>query len=86
MNRRAHLPGGQPGGRMETLYRWRVQEKDRRGRVRWRILRSPMTEESARFWAANNNRVIERVDMPIALRGSAQASAATTGAAAKTAS
>jgi len=72
---------------METLYKWRVQEKDKRGRVRWRILRSPMTEESARFWAANNNRIVERVDMPIALRGTAQSAPATTaGFAAKTAS
>jgi hypothetical protein len=50
------------GGRMETLYKWRVQEKDKRGRVRWRLVRSPMTEETARFWAANNNRIIQRVD------------------------
>ena len=47
---------------METLYRWRVQEKDSRGRVRWRLVRSPMTEDTARFWAANNNRIIERID------------------------
>ncbi len=49
---------------METLYKWRVQEKDKRGRMRWRIVRTPMTEDTARFWAANNNRVIERVDVP----------------------
>lgn len=49
---------------METLYKWRVQEKDKLGRMRWRLVRSPMTEETARFWAANNNRVIQRVDMP----------------------
>lgn len=47
---------------METLYQWRVQEKDKRGRVRWRLVRSPMTEETARFWATNNNKVIERID------------------------
>lgn len=47
---------------METLYRWRVQEKDKHGRVRWRLVRSPMTEDTARFWAANNNKVIERID------------------------
>ena len=47
---------------METLYKWRVQEKDKRGRVRWRLVRSPMAEETARFWAANNNRIIERID------------------------
>lgn len=47
---------------METLYRWRVQEKDKHGRVRWRLVRSPMTEDTARFWAANNQRVIERID------------------------
>jgi hypothetical protein len=47
---------------METLYKWRVQEKDKRGRVRWRLVRSPMTEDTARFWAANNNKVIERID------------------------
>jgi hypothetical protein len=50
---------------MDTLYRWRVQEKDKFGRVRWRLLRSPMTEETARFWAANNERVIQRVDLPV---------------------
>ena len=49
---------------METFYRWRVQEKNKRGQVRWRMIRSPMTEETARFWAANNHRIIERVDMP----------------------
>lgn len=48
---------------METLYKWRVQEKDKHGRVRWRLVRSPMTEDTARFWAANNNKVIERIDM-----------------------
>lgn len=48
---------------METLYKWRVQEKDKRGRVRWRLVRSPMTEDTARFWAANNNKVIQRVDL-----------------------
>lgn len=47
---------------METLYKWRVQEKDKRGRVRWRLMRSPMTEDTARFWAANNNKVIQRID------------------------
>jgi hypothetical protein len=50
---------------METLYKWRVQEKDKHGRLRWRLLRSPMTEDTARFWAANNNRIIERVDVPV---------------------
>lgn len=49
---------------METLYKWRMQEKDKLGRIRWRLVRSPMTEETARFWAANNNKVIQRVDMP----------------------
>jgi hypothetical protein len=48
---------------METLYKWRVQEKDKHGRVRWRLVRSPMTEETARFWAANNNKMIERIDV-----------------------
>lgn len=48
---------------METLYKWRVQEKDKHGRVRWRLVRSPMTEDTARFWAANNNKVIERIDV-----------------------
>lgn len=52
---------------METLYKWRVQETDKRGRTRWRIVRSPMTEETARFWAANNNRIIERIAAPAAL-------------------
>jgi hypothetical protein len=53
---------------METLYRWRVQEKDKRGRLRWRLVRTPMTEETARFWAVNNNRIIERIDAPAAAR------------------
>jgi hypothetical protein len=52
---------------METLYKWRVQEKDLRGRMRWRILRTPMTEDTARFWAANNDKIIERIDAPAAL-------------------
>lgn len=47
---------------MEILYKWRVQEKDKHGRVRWRLVRSPMSEDTARFWAANNNKVIERID------------------------
>lgn len=51
---------------METLYKWRVQEKDLRGRLRWRLVKTPMTEETARFWAANNNKVIERIDLPAA--------------------
>lgn len=49
---------------METLFKWRVQEKDKRGRLRWRMVKTPMTEETARFWAANNQRVIERIDVP----------------------
>lgn len=57
---------------METLYKWRVQEKDKRGRLRWRLVRSPMTEDTARFWAANNNRIIERVDTPVAPQGAAR--------------
>lgn len=57
---------------METLYKWRVQEKDKRGRIRWRLVRSPMTEETARFWAANNNKVIERIDLPAAAQPMAQ--------------
>ncbi len=56
---------------METLYQWRVQEKDKRGRLRWRLVKSPMTDESARFWAANNNKVIERIDGPVAPRRTA---------------
>ena len=51
---------------METLYKWRVQEKDRRGRLRWRMVRAPMTEDTARFWAANNNKIIECIDAPLA--------------------
>jgi len=51
---------------METLYKWRVQEKDRRGQVRWRLMKCPMTEETARFWAANNNRVIGPIDITAA--------------------
>ncbi|MGA0024262.1 MAG: hypothetical protein ACO3F9_06400 [Burkholderiales bacterium] len=54
---------------METLYKWRVQEKDKHGRLRWRIVKTPMTEETARFWAANNQRVIERIDAPVAAQG-----------------
>ncbi|MEK6592706.1 MAG: hypothetical protein AABZ67_06435 [Pseudomonadota bacterium] len=57
---------------METLYKWRVQEKDRRGRMRWRIVRSPMTEETARFWAANNDKVIERIAAPAVLQRTAR--------------
>ncbi len=56
---------------METLYKWRVQEKDKLGRMRWRLVRSPMTEETARFWAANNNKVIMRVDAPATPRAPA---------------
>jgi hypothetical protein len=63
------------GGCMETLYKWRVQEKDKRGRLRWRLVRSPMTEDTARFWAANNNRIIERVDTTVALQGTARPAA-----------
>ncbi len=51
---------------MDTLYRWRVQEKTRQGRLRWKLLRAPMTEETARFWAANNHKVIVRIDLPVA--------------------
>ena len=54
---------------MEILYRWRVQQKDRRGKVRWRLIRSPMTEDTARFWAANNHQVIERVAAAPARQG-----------------
>lgn len=50
---------------METLYKWRVKETDKRGRARWRMVRTPMTEETARFWAANNNKSIERIDVPL---------------------
>lgn len=50
---------------METLYKWRVKETDRRGRARWRMVRTPMTEDTARFWAANNNKIIERIDVPL---------------------
>jgi len=57
---------------MESLYKWRVQETNKRGRMRWRIVRSPMTEETARFWAANNNRIIERIDATAALQGTAR--------------
>lgn len=57
---------------METLYKWRVQEKGKRGRIRWRIVRSPMTEDTARFWAANNNKIIERIDAPVAPQRRAQ--------------
>jgi hypothetical protein len=57
---------------METLYKWRVLEMDRRGRSRWRIVRAPMTEDTARFWADNNNKIIERIDAPVALRSPAR--------------
>jgi hypothetical protein len=62
----------QQGGFMETLYKWRVQEKDKFGRIRWRLVRSPMTEDTARFWAANNNKVIARIDLPPAAQTAAQ--------------
>jgi len=64
---------------METLYRWRVQEKDKRGRTRWRLVRSPMTVETARFWAANNNKIIERIDTPLASRPTGGPAAAEAG-------
>ena len=51
---------------MQTLYKWRVQEKDKRGRMRWRIVNSPMTIDTARFWAANNHKIIERINAPLA--------------------
>jgi len=57
---------------METLYKWRVQENDKRGRLRWRMVRTPMTEDTARFWAANNNRIIERIDSPAAPQGTSR--------------
>ena len=63
---------------MDTLYKWRVQEKDRRGRVRWHMIRSPMTEETARFWAMNNGRIIERVDMDVSPRKRGPATVAST--------
>ena len=53
---------------METLYKWRVQEKDKFGKQRWRLVRMLMTEETARFWARNNNLMIERVDWPGAVK------------------
>jgi hypothetical protein len=60
---------------METFYKWRVQEKNKRGQIRWRMIRSPMTEETARFWAANNNKIIERVDAGQALHATVWPSA-----------
>ena len=57
---------------METLYKWRVQEKDKFGKQRWRLVRMLMTEETARFWAGNNNLVIERFDWPGAVKFSLQ--------------
>ena len=57
---------------METLYKWRVQENDKFGRIRWRLVRSPMTEDTARFWAANNNKVIARIDLPPTAQTAAQ--------------
>jgi hypothetical protein len=53
---------------METLYRWRVKDKDKSGKLRWRLLRAPMTEETARFWASNNHVELERIDWPGALK------------------
>lgn len=61
---------------MDTLYKWRVQETDKRGRMRWRMVRTPMTEDTARFWAANNNKIIERIDVPATLKGTARPTAA----------
>ncbi|MFZ9151906.1 MAG: hypothetical protein ACO22T_12125 [Burkholderiales bacterium] len=57
---------------METLYKWRMQEKDKFGKARWRLVRMLMTEETARFWARNNNLLIERVDWPGAVKFSLQ--------------
>lgn len=53
---------------METLYKWRMLEKDKFGKPRWRLVRMLMTEETARFWASNNNLLIERVDWPGAVK------------------
>lgn len=53
---------------METLYRWRVKDKDKTGKTRWRLLRTPMTEETARFWARNNHVVLERIEWPGAVK------------------
>ena len=55
---------------METLYKWRIQEKDKRGRMRWRMVNSPMTVETAHFWAANNHKIIERINAPLAPQSS----------------
>ena len=57
---------------METLYKWRMQEKDKFGKPRWRLVRMLMTEETARFWAHNNNVAVERVDWPGAVKFSLQ--------------
>ena len=57
---------------METLYKWRMQDKDKFGKPRWRLVRMLMTEETARFWARNNTLTVERVDWPGAVKFSLQ--------------
>lgn len=61
---------------METLYKWRMQEKDKFGKLRWHLIRTLMTEETARFWARNNNKVIERVEWPGAVKMTLQSKGA----------
>ncbi len=61
---------------MITVYRWRVLEKDQRGRDRWRTLGWHMREDEAAAWALNNARQIvkvagsEEIRRPLELRAS----------------
>ena len=46
---------------MVTVYRWRVLEKGRRGRDRWRELRWAMSIERATAWSAANMKAVDMV-------------------------
>jgi hypothetical protein len=46
---------------MITVYQWRVLEKDKRGRDRWRLLRWQMTIERAIAWSQANMKAVEMV-------------------------
>src|SRR4051812_22314886 len=47
--------------RMLTVYEWRVLEKDRRGRDRWRTLRWRMGVDEAMHWSRCNGKTIDIV-------------------------
>jgi hypothetical protein len=46
---------------MLTVYEWRVLEKDKRGRDRWRTLRWRMSVDEATHWSRCNDKCIECV-------------------------